>query len=212
MTLMSGSSRCDVRNTFGLPASGSSASGTFRIHMKKHAGPGPRGCCSGRARHDAAARELRPGDQLARDSRASRPPGRVPLPRAPAHRQPARRELRRDHPGTHAPSGPRLDASGPDLPAREHRAGPRRRWPRSSSASAGREGTTPTVRRAWPRPANRPRRVGAHFGSEAGRRFRWSAGWSGRRESNPRSQFGRPCRTACMAVHLGREPDCTARE
>jgi hypothetical protein len=26
---------------------------------------------------------------------------------------------------------------------------------------------------------------------ESGGRFRWSAGWSGRRESNPRSQFGR---------------------
>jgi hypothetical protein len=35
---------------------------------------------------------------------------------------------------------------------------------------------------------------------------------SGRRESNPRSQFGRPCRTACLAVHLGREPDCTVPE
>jgi hypothetical protein len=57
---MSASSRCDARNTPGLP-------------------------------RDAAARDLRPGNQLARDSHECRPPGRAPRARPPAHRQPARR-------------------------------------------------------------------------------------------------------------------------
>lgn len=159
MTFMSGSSRCDVRNTLGLPRERVAGVRNIalpdflveelRTQMKKHAGPGPegllfrgeRGAMLRRGNFGRATNwpetvvkaglpvgfhfhDLRhTGNQLAANSGATTRElmhrmGQCPCPAA-------RNVVARN---------PRLDASGPDLPAREHRAGPqdRRRWPRSS--------------------------------------------------------------------------------
>ena len=60
--------------------------------------------------------------------------------------------------------------------------------------------------------ANRTKRVAAHFHDREWAPFSLVGALSGRRESNPRSQFGRPRQTALLVVHLGRRPDWTARE
>jgi integrase len=187
MTFMSGSSRCDVRNTLGLPRERVAGVRNIalpdflveelRTQMKKHAGPGPegllfrgeRGAMLRRGNFDRATNwpetvvkaglpvgfhfhDLRhTGNQLAANSGATTRElmhrmGQCPCPAA-----------RTWSPATHGSVRAALIYQHASIER------DRRRWPRSSRRERQPGGNDPDGRMTSQTPANRTRRVGAHF-------------------------------------------------